>query len=35
MDGVVIHLIIGGVLFTAFGFIYAMIEDNKEKNNDK
>ena len=34
MEGVIIHLIIGGIVFTAFGFIVALIQDKKEKENE-
>ena len=35
MEGVIIHLIIGGTVFTAFGFIYALIQDKKEKEDER
>ena len=35
MEGVAIHLVIGGVLFTAIGFIVAVIQNKKTEKNDK
>jgi len=35
MEGVIIHLIIGAIVFTAFGFIYAVVQDKKEKENER
>jgi len=31
MEGVAIHLVIGGLIFTAVGFIVALIQDKKDK----